>query len=157
MEENLIKSIRKALNELIISFFKGQITDDDVLKALNTAIYYNKTFRPYIYEMFYIQALELDKIPKNKYFLLGLFSISCEEERLIRDNDKDIRIRILKKLNMLDTLNIYENFLISQDEEAHVHFSEESIARSEKSQEKTMEDVRNSIINHFKKETNHEF
>ena len=152
MEEILLNSIKKALNELIISFFNKEITDDDVLKALNKSIHYNKTYSPYIYEMFYIQALELDKVPKNQFILLGLFSINYEEDRLIRDNDKDTRICTLKKLNMENTLNIYENFLISQDDEAHVNFSKKSIEREEKSQEKSMEDVRNSIINHFKKE-----
>lgn len=126
MEEVLLNSIKKALNELIISFFNKEITDDDVLKALNESIHYNKKYSPYIYEMFYIQALELNKVPKNKYFLLELFKITCNEDCLIMEefDTEGTRVKVLKKLNLLKTLECYENFLIFTNDEAHTFFKE---------------------------------
>ena len=124
MEDKVLNSIKKALNELIISFFNEEITDDDVLKALNKSIHYNKAFTPYIYEMFYIQALELDKVPKNKYFLSGLFGIESDEDFLIIEkyDTEGTRIKVLKKLNLVNTLELYEDFLICIDNESHTYF-----------------------------------
>lgn len=155
MEDKLLNSIKQALNELIISFFNKEITDDNVLKSLNKAIHYNKSFSAYIYEMFYIQALELDKVPKNKYFLSGLFGIASDEDCLIIEkyDTEGTRIKVLKKLNLVKTLELYEDFLIYIDNESHTYFRQgvnDPRYKKAKNKKPTMKDVFMCLQEEFK-------
>lgn len=126
MTKKLLNSIKKSLNDLILSFFDGNITEEDLLKELNKATHYNKTYTPYIYEMLYIQALELEKIPKSKAILAGMFkNIDTECFLLPEDyNLEGTRIKVLKRLNLNKTLKMYKQFLICNHEEPHTLFKE---------------------------------
>ncbi|MGM5480117.1 MAG: hypothetical protein ACQESC_01535 [Nanobdellota archaeon] len=157
MEDKLLNSIKQALNELIISFFNKEITDDVVLKNLNKAIHYNKSFSTYIYEMFYIQALELDKVPKNKYFLSGLFGIESDEDCLIIEkyDTEGTRTKVLKKLNLIKTLEMYKDFLIYIDQESHTYFRQgvnDPKYKNAKDKKISIEDVFNSLQEELKED-----
>lgn len=118
--------INRELDNLIISFFNNESSEDVVLKTLNEIVYHNNNFKPFIYELFFIRALKLKKVPKNKYFLGELFKISDVDDFLLPETfgDSGTRINVLKVLKLLKTLKVYEDYLICSDDEAHTYFKD---------------------------------
>lgn len=111
----ILKAIKESMNEVIIQFSEGNVNEEEVLKMVNRAIHYNYAYRPYIWEMFFIQALELDKVPKNISFLVSLFTTVDNEMHLLT-NKNNTRSRVLQKLNMPEIDKIYLECLNPRDD-----------------------------------------
>ena len=54
----LREAIKNALDEILIQYKNGKITETEVLSTINKAVYYNYWHTGYIWEMFFIQALK---------------------------------------------------------------------------------------------------
>ena len=124
VKNQLLTSIKVALNELLLSFLNGGLKETDLLKTLNESVHYNKSYQPYIYEMFFIQALELDKIPNSSTFINMLFKNCGTDDYLHPEsyNQDGTRMKVLKKLGLKKTIKLYELFLIKDNPESHIEF-----------------------------------
>jgi hypothetical protein len=147
----LVNKVEEVLNELFISYFKEEISTDDLMEELNNTIHYNSTFKPFIYEILFIQALRLKKIPKDKFLLSGLFCMACDEDYLLQENysTEGTRIKILKKLNLKKTLKIYEDCLICLEDEPHTLFKkgvEDQRYKEANANNPSLQDVHESLL-----------
>jgi hypothetical protein len=148
---NLLLQIKKALDSLVINFYEGKIDEETLLKNLNEAAHYSKVGKNYLYEMFFIQANELDKLPKSPLLVSLLFKDCTIEDFVLNDRylNDGTRMNVLRKLNLRKSIKLYELFLLKEDEEAHIHFKEgiHNVTYIEsRSTIVTLEDIRNIIL-----------
>lgn len=122
----IINEIKDALNELLILFTNKKISEEELLKTISESAYYNIQYKSYFYEMLFITALENNNIPRNANIIGALFNFIDTESFLLPEsyNQDGTRMNILKKLKLKKSIELYELFLIKQDEEAHTYFKE---------------------------------
>ena len=139
----LLKAIKESLNEILILYSKNELEEHDVLNMINEAVHHNYVYKPCMWELFFIQALEINKVPKNKYFVLSLFKINDREDIL---EFNDIREKVLKKLNLKKSLAIYIEWVDRQN------YDEYNIKKNIFK----IEEVREMILEEFNEKRNNE-
>lgn len=123
-ENNVLKSLQNSLSELVILFSENKISEEDVLKQLHETIYYTNSFRPFIFESFFIEALKLDKVPKVTTLIVSLFkNYSVLEDNLVReDYNEGTRCEVLRKLKLDKSLKNYNHLMVCLEPESHSWF-----------------------------------
>jgi len=144
----------KLMNEwlkLAKKYDKGNVTDDDVLKELNSVVFHNGSFKPFIYELFFKVALENKIIIKSPFLLSVLFS-NLDEDMFLEDESPGFpktRMNILRTLDLKKSETLYHDFLIEIDnsdsmhkhekllpEKIDLHMVRESVLKESKEKEK---------------------
>lgn len=108
------KAIEEALDKILILFFKNEMTEIEVLKNVNKAVHYNSC-RETMWELFFVQALRMDKVPKVQSFIMSLFGSYTEEDFF---KFQDTRQLVLDKIGLEKSSKLYEEWQIknSRDE-----------------------------------------
>ena len=132
----ILTTLTEALDKLLISFHNKEITEEEVLKELNCVTHYNKYFRMYMLELFFVQAFKMDKIPRCVSLIMPLFN-TCTDEDFVT---KDLRGVLLKHLKLDKSYKMFTDF-------HHADDSEDIEADREK-----MEEIRDMILEELKDE-----
>jgi len=120
-EKMIREKLMEELLKLAKKYDKGSITDDDVLKELNSVVFHNDSFQPFIYELFFKVALENKIIIKSPFLLSVLFSNLDEDMFLERENPgyDGTRMKVLQVLDLKESEKLYHDFLIEIDDSDH--------------------------------------
>ena len=114
MNNKILEVIERELEIHLNLFLKKKISEEELLKNLNQASFYNSFFQDYIYYMFFKVAVEKRKIPKSKALISLLFKDLdpefCVSEYTLKK--KSIRLLVLKHLNLKESFDLYENYVL---------------------------------------------
>lgn len=98
--------LNEALDKLLISFFNKELTEEEVLKELNCVTHYNKYFRMYMLELFFVRAIKMNKVPRCVILIMPLFN-TCTDEDFIMP---DLRSELLKLLKLEKSYEMYDDW-----------------------------------------------
>lgn len=119
MVNNLLIAIEGALKELLILFEEKKIDEEELLHILNEALHHNRFYRTYIFEMLFIEALKINKIPISPVIVSQLFLSVCDEDYLYPDNFgfkvDGTRLKVIEALHLEKTRVAYLQLLKQLD------------------------------------------
>lgn len=138
--------IKKRLLEIAQDHSSGKLTDDDVMKELNSAVFYKIAHQSYIYEFFFMVALE-NNIKIRSPFLLSMLFKYIDYEDVLETEDcvsSGTRKKYLKFLGLDETFKKYHDYVVDNDPDPHHH--EQKYFKKKI----TLENVRDSILEELK-------
>ena len=123
----ILEKLEKAMDDVIISLSKDEVNEHDVLRVVNRTVYYNYVFKPFIWELFFMRALKLNKVPTIKSLILSLFGSNDKEDFL--KIEPDTRRLVLICLNLEESLDLYNQWIDMQ------HYDGENVSKNRKGME----------------------
>ncbi|MBU1199322.1 MAG: hypothetical protein KKF46_04800 [Nanoarchaeota archaeon] len=117
--------IREILLEELLKFAKkydkGEIDDENALKELNSVVFHNGSFQPFIFELFFEVALENNIIIKSPFLLSPLFGYLDDDLFLEPEtfSYEGTRMKVLKALDLKESQKLYNDYLVELADEKH--------------------------------------
>lgn len=141
--KSLLDTFQESLQSLVVARKKNLLSEEEVIKELHTVIHYNNTFRSFIFESFFIEAIKLNAIPADSTLLVSLFKEYDFEDALIKEHlEEGTRYTVLDKLRLEKTKEKFQQALVNSNPESHSWFREEdSIYKLAKLYKTTIQDV----------------
>ena len=129
----ILEKLEKAIDDVIISLSKDEVNEHDVLRMVNRIVHYNYVFKPFVWELFFMRALKLNKVPTIKSFILSLFGSNDKEDFL--KIEPDTRKMVLTYLKLEESLDLYNDWIDMQ------HYDGENVSKNRKGMELIRETI----------------
>ena len=129
----ILEKLEKAMDDVIISLSKDEVNEHDVLRMVNRTVHYNYVFKPFIWELFFMRALKLNKVPTIKSLILSLFGSNDKEDFL--KIEPDTRKMVLTYLKLEKSLELYNDWIARQ------HYDDENVSKNRKGMELIRETI----------------